>query len=215
MIQYKVLQWAFSFLEKYGRERAVAEILLQFYTKKSREQLYTSMREPLEKDVVELFKEAIKRHALYGVPVQHITNDAHFYGRTFYVDERVLIPRPETEELVEKVIVDVRTNKSTRTEIVDIGTGSGIIAITLALELKHAKVYATDISEEALVVAEKNAKSLGADVQFFQGNFLEPLLKRHITPNYIVSNPPYIAEHERSTLADTVVKYDPELALFA
>src|SRR5690625_1951655 len=105
MIQFKVLQWAFSFLEKHRRERSVAEVLLQFYTGKSREQFYASMREKIPSDVVEVFQTAIKRHATLGVPIQHMTNEAYFYGRKFFVNEDVLIPRPETEELVEKVLL--------------------------------------------------------------------------------------------------------------
>lgn len=216
MIQFKVLQWAFSFLEKYGRERSIAEVLLQFYTRKSREQFYASMREKLPEHVVSEFKTAIKRHATLGIPVQHITNEAYFYGRKFFVNKDVLIPRPETEELVEKVLHDVsQTYSNEQISIVDVGTGSGVIAITLALELPHATLYATDISLAALEVAERNSRSLGANVQFLRGNYLAPLLEREIMPDYIVANPPYIAENERENLADTVVQYDPEIALFA
>lgn len=216
MIQYKVLQWAFSFLEKHRRERVVAEILLQFYTRKSRDQFYASMREQLPEHVVTKFKKAIKRHATLGIPVQHITKEAFFYGRKFFVNEDVLIPRPETEELIEKVIADVREMLPKRNvTIVDIGTGSGIIAITLALELPNATLYATDISLAALEVAKKNASALGANVKFLHGSYLTPLIERKIELDYIVANPPYIAETERESLADTVVQFDPEIALFA
>src|SRR5699024_4375366 len=113
----------------------------------------------------------------------------------------VLIPRPETEELVEGVLDYVcRCEWEASPVIVDIGTGSGIIAITLALELEHAYVYATDISKAALAVAKRNASSLGADIHVLEGDLLSPIVENGIRPDIIVSNPPYIAEKERPEL---------------
>src|SRR5699024_7773761 len=99
--------------------------------------------------------------------------------------------------------------------IVDIGTGSGIIAITLKLALPDAKVYATDISEAALTVARQNAKKHGALIDFYQGDFLQPIIDNGIAPTIIISNPPYIGASEYDQLSDTVRQYDPHLALFA
>lgn len=210
--QYEVLQWASLFLENHQREPRVAEILLQHYLNVSRSKFYTMMRDPVPEAVIKLFKAAIEAHAETGVPVQHLTGYEMFYGREFVVDKHVLIPRPETEELVQRVIQQAGERPLT---IVDVGTGSGIIAITLALELSHATVYATDISEGALKVAQKNAEHLQGNVSFLTGDFLQPLLEHNIQADIIVSNPPYIAHREAAALDDTVRDFDPALALFA
>lgn len=213
--QYEVLRWASLFLEKNNRESRVAELLLQHHLGVSRAVFFANMQEDIPDDIYEAFKADIEKHAETGVPLQHLTGYEYFYGRRFTVDGHVLIPRPETEELVQHVIrhdVDFR-KKPLR--IVDVGTGSGVIAITLKLEWSDAEVFATDISEEALQVAKKNAAEWNADVAFLQGNFLEPLIEREMVVDILVSNPPYIAETERNVLSDTVKNYDPELALFA
>lgn len=210
--QYEVLQWASLFLENHQREPKVADILLQHYLNVPRSKFYTMMRDPVPEDVIKSFKSAIEAHAITGVPVQHLTGYEMFYGREFVVNKHVLIPRPETEELVQHVIQQAKEQPLT---IVDVGTGSGIIALTLALELSHATVYATDISEGALEIAQKNAKKLQANVTFLAGDFLQPLLDDNIQIDIIVSNPPYIARTEEAYLADTVKNFDPELALFA
>ncbi len=213
--QYEVLRWASLFLEKNNRESRVAELLLQHHLGVSRAVFFANMQEDIPDDIYEAFKADIEKHAETGVPLQHLTGYEYFYGRRFTVDEHVLIPRPETEELVQHVIrhgVDFR-KKPLR--IVDVGTGSGVIAITLKLERSDAEVFATDISAEALQVAKKNAAAWNADVAFLQGNFLEPLIEREMVVDILVSNPPYIAEKERNVLSDTVKNFDPELALFA
>lgn len=213
--QYEVLQWASLFLEKNNRESRVAELLLQHHLGVSRAVFFANMQEDVPDDIYEAFKADIEKHAETGMPLQHLTGYEYFYGRRFTVDGHVLIPRPETEELVQHVIrhdVDFR-KKPLR--IVDVGTGSGVIAITLKLEWSDAEVFATDISEEVLQVAKKNAAEWNADVAFLQGNFLEPLIEREMVVDILVSNPPYIAETERNVLSDTVKNYDPELALFA
>lgn len=213
--QYEVLRWASLFLEKNNRESRVAELLLQHHLGVSRAVFFANMQEDVPDDIYEAFKADIEKHAETGMPLQHLTGYEYFYGRRFTVDGHVLIPRPETEELVQHVIrhdVDFR-KKPLR--IVDVGTGSGVIAITLKLEWSDAEVFATDISEEVLQVAKKNAAEWNADVAFLQGNFLEPLIEREMVVDILVSNPPYIAEKERNVLSDTVKNYDPELALFA
>src|SRR5699024_95060 len=132
------------------------------------------------------------------------------------VNKNVLIPRPETEELIQHVTSFVQElNPQDEITIVDVGTGSGIIAITLALEIPHAIVYATDISKEALEVARRNAEKHEANVTFLRGNFLRPMIDRNIKADIIVSNPPYIAKEEAFELSDTVKDFDPSLALFA
>ncbi|WP_343327810.1 peptide chain release factor N(5)-glutamine methyltransferase [Lentibacillus saliphilus] len=214
--QYEVLQRASLFLQQHNREEAVATILLNHHLGVSRSAFYTMMREDVSEEIVRAFWDDVIAHAELGVPVQHLMGYANFYGRDFSVSSDVLIPRPETEELVQHVIQSVERNVVNEpVTIIDVGTGSGIIAITLALELKHAIVHATDISKEALQVAKLNAEQLGADVMFHEGHFLEPIITASVDPDIIVSNPPYIAHSEKQSLADTVKHFDPHLALFA
>ena len=145
-----------------------------------------------------------------GEPVQYIIGVAEFCGRQFKVASGVLIPRPETAELCDAIISSRRLMGG---DILDIGTGSGCIAITLALEIPEARVTAWDISDEALRIAEGNAKELEAKVNFQR----QDALNISLTSKYdvIVSNPPYIKPKERDEMAKNVLDYEPELALFA
>lgn len=145
-------------------------------------------------------------------PVQYITGEAHFYGRTFKVTPDVLIPRPETEELTDELI-DICLQRG-YSHILDIGTGSGCIAISLKLALPQATVHATDISETALKVAAENALRHGALIYLTRHDILHQDL--HHTPlDLIVSNPPYISATEISLLEPHVSRFEPHLALFA
>ena len=157
-----------------------------------------------------------------GEPIQYVLGRASFCGRSFAVAPGVLIPRPETEELCRLIM---NTHPSESLNILDIGTGSGCIAITLALEMPDAEVEAVDISPEALAIAEANAARLGAKVSFHQYDILSedsPPLGRGrgwvapSTPKYdiIVSNPPYICECERADMERNVLDYEPHTALF-
>jgi len=144
-------------------------------------------------------------------PVQYIFGSAYFYGRRFKVCSSVLIPRPETELLIEEVLKE--TKPFTPGAILDIGTGSGCIAVTLAKELPEKRIVAIDISEEALKVARQNASDLGASVEFNKVNALEenfPVIDLEM----IVSNPPYIAVSETGDMKRNVVDFEPHLALF-
>lgn len=143
-----------------------------------------------------------------GEPVQYILRQAHFYGRPFYVDPSVLIPRPETEELVSCIL-----KQTTLHSALDIGTGSGCIPVTLSIERPSLKVYATDISKQALAVAKNNAVSLNAKVEFLEHNILIeeiPLTNLDV----VVSNPPYIGHSEKASMKRNVLEYEPHLALF-
>ncbi|WP_419893045.1 peptide chain release factor N(5)-glutamine methyltransferase [Oceanobacillus kimchii] len=211
---YEVLQRASLFLEKAGREPKVAEILLLHHLQITKEKLLMRWRDSIDKNTIEAFEKDIFTHVETGVPVQHLTKVEHFYGREFEVNQHVLIPRPETEELVQQVIQQAHTMDKPLT-IVDVGTGSGVIAITLALELPGSRVFATDISDKALSVAKRNAQALQAEVTFLEGNFLEPFLGLNQTADIVVSNPPYIPSSKSEELQDTVKNFDPELALFA
>ena len=154
--------------------------------------------------------EAVKRLNAHE-PVQYVVGESHFFKRTFHVDRRVLIPRPETEELVMTVIERIRNKSQPR--ILDIGTGSGCIAITLALELPGAEVFATDISDDALAIAGSNGENINAKVTFIKHDILNddiPIKNLDV----IVSNPPYISLAEKVEMKKNVVDYEPSLALF-
>lgn len=149
-----------------------------------------------------------------GKPVQYVLGRTKFMGRSFRCDERALIPRPETEELVQWVLEDFAPES--RLEILDVGTGTGCIAISLALALPEAQVTALDISPEALALARSNAEALGARLAFRQSDFLSgnAALFPEKSFNVIVSNPPYIPRKESESLHRNVREYEPHMALF-
>lgn len=148
-----------------------------------------------------------------GMPLQYALGYAWFMGRQFKVDSNVLIPRPETEELVQWIVDDYKNDNSI--SILDIGTGSGCIPISLKLELPASIVTTCDISEEAIDVARKNARLLNADVEFLRSDFLSQVHRRQL-PHFdiIVSNPPYIPIAEKEILDRNVRDFEPGLALF-
>ncbi len=149
-------------------------------------------------------------------PIQYILGETEFYGLPFKVDENVLIPRPETEELVSWVIKNVNAEDSIK--ILDIGTGSGCIAISLAKNLPKASVFAVDISAEALEVAKFNAEQNDVSITFIRENILAPydaeLLSMTHNFDIIVSNPPYVREQEKALMKANVLENEPHLALF-
>ncbi len=149
----------------------------------------------------------INRHE----PIQYILGEAHFFGRYFMVNAAVLIPRPETEELVRLVLNEIAARGACR--MVDIGTGSGCIPITIKLEAPGTQVHATDISGDALSVARKNAIQLQADVIFTKHDILHDELAPSEV-DIVTSNPPYIALHEKNSMSKNVTDYEPHLALF-
>lgn len=147
---------------------------------------------------------------LEGKPIQYVTGKAPFYGREFFVNSSVLIPRNETEELVHLII---KENKIEGMRILDIGTGSGCIPITLALEIKGADVFGLDISEEALLVASQNTATLGVKVDFLNCDILNEEIPFD-NLDVIVSNPPYVKISEKELMHENVLKHEPHLALF-
>lgn len=154
--------------------------------------------------------ETAMEQLLSGTPIQYVLGFAPFYGREFFVSPAVLIPRNETEELVHLII---KENSGKGLRILDIGTGSGCIPISLALEMEGPKVFGVDISEEALKVAEQNAKSLGASLEFLK---LDILTEKIPVGNLdiLVSNPPYVRYSEKSMMHRNVLDHEPHLALF-
>ena len=168
--------------------------------------------EPLAADAAGPFCDLIERR-LAGEPIQYITGEAEFYGLPFHVNRDVLIPRPETEHLVEKVMA--LAAEFVRPKIVDVGTGSGAIAVALAHALPFAEITATDISADAQAVAKANVARNGvADrVRFFKGDLLEAVAGEHF--DIVISNPPYVPESDHATLDVEVRDYEPAQALFA
>jgi release factor glutamine methyltransferase len=159
--------------------------------------------------------ERYKAELLAGRPVQYVLGEGWFGGMKFFVDERVLIPRPETEELVDWVLSDAGEAADGRPAVLDVGTGSGCIAITLSRGLRDADVHACDISEGALAVARRNAAGLGASVRFLAVDFLDEAGWEKLPEvRWLVSNPPYIPASERLTMAAHVADAEPALALF-
>ena len=172
------------------------------------------LEELIKGEVYNKFQIATERLQKYE-PIQYIIGDTEFYGLNFKVDSSVLIPRPETEELVSWIINDIKaqqTNKETL-NILDIGTGSGCIAITLAKHLPNAKVFALDISKDALIVAKTNAALNEVDISFLEENVLD-WSSDELKFDIIVSNPPYVRELEKDMMTDNVLKHEPHLALF-
>nr|WP_155259475.1 peptide chain release factor N(5)-glutamine methyltransferase [Staphylococcus delphini] len=148
---------------------------------------------------------------LTGMPVQYVVGQAEFYGRQLKVTSDVLIPRPETEEVVHYFLTQLAAAKV----VADIGVGSGAIAVTLKAERPELRVIATDISSQAIAVARENAQRLQQDITFIQGNALQPLIDQGVRLDGLISNPPYIGEHERPLMDDSVIQYEPHVALFA
>mgnify|MGYP003289336115 CR=1 FL=1 len=159
-----------------------------------------------------LFNEYFKRY-LKGEPLYYILKEAPFYGKTFSINSKVLIPRNETEELVLYIINYVKRNKLDNVTILDVGTGSGCIAVTLNLEIKDSKVTGVDISNDALEVAKMNNDKLNGKVTFYKSDCFDEVIKRKETYQIIVSNPPYIDRD--SFVEKSVLDYEPHLALFA
>jgi len=213
---YEALNWASSFLKEKQRDENVGELLLRHFTGMSRSRLFAEMREDLQPEVLAQFEEAVRQHEK-GVPVQYIIGSEDFYGRSFNVNPAVLIPRPETEELVYGTLkrLDSLFGGEEELKLADVGTGSGAIAVTLKLENPRLKVTATDLSEHALATAQENAARLGAEIEFIQGDLLAPLISAGKKLDAVISNPPYIPVADQLTMSEIVTEHEPHMALFA
>jgi release factor glutamine methyltransferase len=194
---------------KIDSPRLNAEHLLAYVLGRKRLELYLEFERELSEFELEPLRELVRRRG-EGEPLQHLLGTVEFCGHIFLCDKRALVPRPESEELVELLKFEIRNPKS---EILDIGTGSGVIALSLAKEFPGAEIQAVDISEDALALARENAArfDLNDRVRFFKSDLLE-----NVDGNFdlIVANLPYIAAQDRHTLSREVF-HDPEVALFA
>ena len=164
-----------------------------------------------QQDQLQIFTGQLMQHR----PVQYVLHEAWFAGLKLYVDENVLIPRPETEELVETIVSDISSLRQKNLSVLDIGTGSGCIAISLKKKLPDLQVYAMEISSKALQVAQKNAIQNAIDIQFLHTDILRwQEHKNFATFDIIVSNPPYIKETDANEMPSNVLLYEPHQALF-
>ncbi len=206
----EVLKWTTNFFLERGIEnpRLEAEYLLSEVLDIPRLELYLRFEQPLNPKERDRLKAYVVRRA-NREPLQYIVGYTEFYGYKIEVDPRVLIPRPETELLVEKAIGFCRFD----TKILEIGTGSGAIPIAILRQFPGITVHAVDISQEALELAEKNAIVNTADVQFFHSDIYENVPSEKY--GLIISNPPYIRDDEYETLAPEITRYEPKLALTA
>jgi release factor glutamine methyltransferase len=213
---YEALNWASSFLKEHNREEFAGELLLRHLSGLSRTSMLAMMRDELDGEVWIRFQAAVQKHA-DGEPIQYIIGSEEFYGRRFEVNKHVLIPRPETEELVYGTLkrLDKLFPAVDQVELVDVGTGSGAISITLKLEKPRLQVTAIDLSEDALEVARKNASQLGAEVEFIHGDLLQPLILQGKKLDVVISNPPYIPIADQEWMSDIVTDHEPHMALFA
>ena len=174
--------------------------------------LYYEYDSEMDASLLEKYNIALER-LLTQEPLAHILGYEWFYGYKFKVNEDVLIPRPETEELVANVLADYDeyfTNQ--KVTLIDVGTGSGAIAISLAKEESNLNVFASDISEEAIAVAKENATTIEANVEFLCGDMLQPFIEKGIKVDILVSNPPYIPSEE--VMEKSVVDFEAHVALF-
>jgi release factor glutamine methyltransferase len=192
------------------RARQDAERLLLHVLGKDKAWLMAHGDELLSGELSKSYNELLERRRK-GEPIQYITGEIEFYGLPFRVTRDVLIPRPETELLVEKVLL--LAGRFDRPRIVDVGTGSGAIAVALVHEWPSAEITAIDMSAPALVLAGENARRNGAEIRFLLGDLLAPVAGERF--EIIVSNPPYVAEADRPTLPVEVREYEPALALYA
>ena len=221
-----LLDKSILYLEKNSidESKLIAEIIFSHVLNVDRMMLFTKYRDEIEDEKIEKIRYFIQKIGREKFPVQYLLNEQEFYGRKFYVDKGVLIPRQDTEVLVEKMIEilknnilknkNLEKNSKIHPKILDIGVGSGIIGITAALEIKDSYVLGVDISEKALETAEKNKELLKVpNIKFLKSNLFENVEFKQF--DMIVSNPPYISLNEAGIMSDDTLLHEPSEALFA
>jgi release factor glutamine methyltransferase len=207
---FEVLKWASSFLENNHQEAYIAEYLLLEKNGWTKTDLLMNFKKQMPLAEYNAYKTDLEKVTLH-IPVQYLIGSTEFYGRRFNVNEHTLIPRPETEELVELILKD---NYQENLEVVDIGTGTGIIALSLSLENPTWKVTGLDISKEALKIAIRNNQALEGQAHFLESDVLSKFPKNKKI-DILVSNPPYISYDEWEEMDESVREYEPKQALFA
>ena len=214
-----LLDKSIQYLEKHDIEESklIAEIVFSHILNIDRMMLFTKYRDDIEDEKIEKIRYFIQKIGREKFPVQYLLNEQEFYKRKFYVDKGVLIPRQDTEILVEKMIDILKTKISknqVHPKILDIGVGSGIIGITAALEVESSYVLGVDISEKALETAQKNKEILKvSNIKFLKSDLFENVEFKQF--DMIVSNPPYISLNEVGIMSDDTLLHEPSEALFA
>ena len=196
-----------------NKEPEAIKLLMLELSNKTGAEFLAAFKDEIDEELIKVYDAAIDKYLINNYPVQYILGYSYFYGYKMKVDERVLIPRRETEELVAYVLSyydEMFDGKSVN--ICDIGTGSGNIIVALKAEEPSFNAYASDISEEAILVAKENAKNNNVDVSFLVGNMVDPLKELNIKFDIVVSNPPYIPSDE--FVEDIVKDNEPNIALF-
>lgn len=210
----EVQVWASSFLEENNQEAEIAYHLLLDLADFSVSDWVLKRKHIMPTDLKEAYQAAIEKVAKENYPWQYIVGRAWFYGETFKVSPATLIPRQETEDLVTFVADLIKKGHIAQdARVIDIGTGTGIIAITLKQRFPNLQVTATDISPDALDIARENAADKEAVIDFQLGDLFEPVLGQEF--DLIISNPPYISSDETDVMSKSTVLYEPDLALFA
>ncbi|MDR0427548.1 MAG: peptide chain release factor N(5)-glutamine methyltransferase [Dysgonamonadaceae bacterium] len=194
--------------------KSFVSLIMEFVCKKSKHAILLDKDSEISREERIRIKEIVDDLKKFR-PIQQIIGQTEFFGLPFFINEHVLIPRPETEELIDLILHSIQPEKPLH--ILDIGTGSGCIAVSLAKYLPEAKIYALDISNEALEIARKNARLNKVEISFFKEDILTTSEKNSWSQfqwDIIVSNPPYIVPHEKEQISANVLKYEPHQALF-
>ena len=219
MTNQELKEYFFLELTKFYPENEIQSffnILIGFRLKLSRASFALNFNSVINEEDIVYFQQTIA-DLKNQQPIQYIIGSTEFFGLQFKVSPAVLIPRPETEELVDWIIRDVKSDvpslKNAKIKILDIGTGSGCIAISLAKNLPKAEIYALDVSTEALAIAKKNARLNECDIKFIQMDILSTNTLVHKF-DIIVSNPPYVREEEKEQMQQNVLNNEPDIALF-
>ena len=201
-------------LRRQDKEESLAKFLLMYMLDETTEQFSNKLSEELSVEQENKYFDLINKNINEDTPLSHLVGFDYFYDRKFKVTKDVLSPRMETEELIYKVLEYIKKSKKDSFRILDLCTGSGIIAITLKKEIveKYTEIVASDISEKALSIAIENANNNNANITFIKSDLFDNISGKF---DLIISNPPYISYKDKITIKDNVLKYDPHLALFA
>ena len=209
MTYESLLKVAYQKAKVLGKEEEAVKLLLMEISKKDPHQFYIDQKEVVDIEIEEVYLKYLHQYLHDDIPVQHLIGHAYFYGYAFHVNQDVLIPRAETEQLVEHVLYYYdKYFQGQPTQILDLGTGSGCIGLTLSLEEKNMSVTVSDISSEALKITTLNKEKLNANVEIIQSDLFKQIKGKF---DIIVSNPPYIPDHE---IVDKIVAKEPSVALY-
>ena len=209
MTYESLLKVAYQKAKLLGKEEEAVKLLLMEISKKDPHQFYLNQKKEVEPLVEEYYLKCLHHYLNDDIPVQHLIGHAYFYGYAFHVNPDVLIPRAETEQLVEHVLYYYdHYFQGQPTKVLDLGTGSGCIGLTLSLEEKNMHVTVSDISSQALKVTTLNKEKLNANVEIIQSDLFKQIKGKF---DIIVSNPPYIPDHE---IVDKIVTKEPSVALY-